>query len=366
MRIGCTKKLVNQLNIQTSDFFEENPFFSWHANIIKVNGKNSILLLNNQTKYAILLYQVYGKDFKKLTFLIQNAIRAAWKREGVKNEIINQYLILAKEIIYTPSSSRSVLSSMHQVKWIAENLEFDMNVNTIEQVSFSLEAAYYMVKFGNNHFFPHDLLYTELLIMTNLKDSVEITSSVFREAFEMKVSLIYKKKNIWRKLVVPSYINFEQLHFILQVAFGWENRNDHSFLIFDQNAVIAVITAEGISIQDTRDEKDTYHHLIDYKTGIKEYFSLFEEIQYMYDFEIDFVHIIQIEKTVQDMDYVFPFCKDGFGTTPEEENDMSQELSFNLDKLVEGHKNRINSTRMFNKDIINKRLKETFKEVRRF
>ena len=37
------------------------------------------------------------------------------------------------------------------------------------------------------------------------------------------------KPPVWRRILVPDSITFQQLHFVIQEAFGWENAHLYSF-----------------------------------------------------------------------------------------------------------------------------------------
>ncbi|AST06093.1 hypothetical protein AF2641_03985 [Anoxybacillus flavithermus] len=43
---------------------------------------------------------------------------------------------------------------------------------------------------------------------------------------------------IWRRVLVPSHITFDQLHFIIQEAMGWGN--DHLYRFDTEDAIIDV------------------------------------------------------------------------------------------------------------------------------
>lgn len=49
------------------------------------------------------------------------------------------------------------------------------------------------------------------------------------KAYELKISLKGAKPPIWRKVIVPSGINFMQLHNVIQVAMGWYNAHMYEF-----------------------------------------------------------------------------------------------------------------------------------------
>ncbi|MGM0366609.1 MAG: plasmid pRiA4b ORF-3 family protein [Actinomycetota bacterium] len=50
-------------------------------------------------------------------------------------------------------------------------------------------------------------------------------------AYQIKVSLMYIKPAIWRRLSVPGKITFSQLHQIIQAAFGWLDYHLYKFKV---------------------------------------------------------------------------------------------------------------------------------------
>lgn len=39
--------------------------------------------------------------------------------------------------------------------------------------------------------------------------------------YQLKISLLETKPEIWRRVLVPGYFNFYQLHRVIQIAMGW-------------------------------------------------------------------------------------------------------------------------------------------------
>src|SRR5699024_8237482 len=77
MLIQCTKKLLDQLKIkpQAPPEIEEEKLFSWHANLLTINRRKAVVLVNDSNRYVIVLYGLLARNFKKLDELIFEAIR---------------------------------------------------------------------------------------------------------------------------------------------------------------------------------------------------------------------------------------------------------------------------------------------------
>ena len=51
-----------------------------------------------------------------------------------------------------------------------------------------------------------------------------------KDIYQLKVSLIGFKPQIWRRLLVPANTKLSDLHKILQTAMGWTNSHLHQFI----------------------------------------------------------------------------------------------------------------------------------------
>ena len=88
------------------------------------------------------------------------------------------------------------------------------------------------------------------------------------------------KPPVWRRVLVPDSITFQQFHFVIQEAFGWENAHLYSF-------------------------------------SDKAYGGSFYLV-YWYDFGDDWIHTIKLE-AVSDEALLHARCLAGKGTCPPEE-----------------------------------------------
>lgn len=368
MEIRATEKLRVQLKINELKSMDENLFFCWHAKPIIINNHHCILFVNDLTRYPILLYNITDQlTLNQVENLFYEALRICWKREGFQEEVIENYISKASSFHYSKAVNKSVLNAMNQAQWLGENIDFDIIEDSIFQPSFSLEGSIFKLTWNNIKQTPREALIIQLLFMMDRNSSNDIKDALHRTAFELTILLINQENQIWRKALVPAFYNFEQLHYVLQVLFGWENKNDHSFMVFDGGNLISLITHESVQVsEEIENKKLNYHHLINYQTGINEYFSLFDDIRYMYDFELDFTHIIRIDKTNITYDFDYAMCIDGYGITPNDINDIRPEIALIMGTNKFMNRNTIRSTKKYNIDLINKRLSEIDNEVRRY
>lgn len=92
MLIQCTKKLFDELKVEPTAANNEKPLFSWHAHLITVNRRKTVVLVNDSNRYIIVLHGMKAKDFKNFNELIKNGIRETLLAECIKAEIVEQFI----------------------------------------------------------------------------------------------------------------------------------------------------------------------------------------------------------------------------------------------------------------------------------
>lgn len=77
MIIYCSKALQTALKLSKSDFAtpeqlekEDNPFYLWHGHIAKVDGRNTIVLMNDKTMYCLMFRNKLPRNKDKFAELV--------------------------------------------------------------------------------------------------------------------------------------------------------------------------------------------------------------------------------------------------------------------------------------------------------
>ncbi len=368
MRIACTLKVIDKWRLKPQKTTNE-PFHSWHANLIKVNHRQSLLLMNDETKYCALIYNVARVRAGALGDKIVEAIKRAFLAEGYRSEIADRYFELAGELVFSRTQSRSVLTTMNTAAQIASSLEFAFDPDEMHQTNFSLDLSREYVTQPDGYLLGKDVLFHAMKQAIGTKDITLLKAKPFWTAHQIEISLFWENKTITRQLIVPAHINFEQLHFVIQGAFGWLGYNEYAFLVLNEGKVISLITSEDIPIRDPSPEGETYFHLLDYKTTVNEYLPLFEEIEYLYDFQHEWRHLIRFEKTLDAYYDDIPLCLSGKGTTPTDLS-LTEDLKLGEDETDAPIRrqlyDKMASFRTFDLDAINLRLKDVLDYSRRY
>lgn len=73
MLIQCTKALLDKVKISPSELkspegYEELPraLTAWQANLVNIDRRKAIVLMNNATRYPVVIYRPRPKDFARM------------------------------------------------------------------------------------------------------------------------------------------------------------------------------------------------------------------------------------------------------------------------------------------------------------
>ncbi len=133
-----------------------------------------------------------------------------------------------------------------------------------------------------------------------------------QDVYQIKVALLWTKPPIWRRLLIPSSMTFEQLHYVLQTAMGWDNSHMHEFSA-GRRRIGEPDLSDGF-MGEPQAESEHTARLCDVlkRAGAK--------MTYTYDFGDGWEHSIVLEKRLPpDPDAVYPICLDGRLACPPED-----------------------------------------------
>lgn len=138
MIIECTKKLADAMKGKLSIYEPsvEGSFYEWHANIYMFDRRKVILLMNNKTRYCIILYGAKMEHFKKFDLVILDAIKETFLAEGFSESEVDTYICKCGKVYFTKTHDRSVLGQMTEfyisISWNIEDYIPSENINLIE------------------------------------------------------------------------------------------------------------------------------------------------------------------------------------------------------------------------------------------
>lgn len=318
MNIGCTKKLLDELKLKPGDSAEENPLFSWHANLLLIHRRKAVLLVNDKTRYSSLLFGLKASNFRSLGKLITAAIRETLLAEGILPEVVELYMKEAGEITFTNTTSKSVLAHMNQLARITQ-LEDPQEYDTdnLNQIDFNLRMADYPLKIEGFYKYPRELFIKNLMQLAKDEGCYQTTGIISVESYQFLVTLCLENHKVWRRIIVPADITFRKFHFAIQSAVGWRDCHLHEFQILDKSKTIAGIVSSEEEL-DNNDITD-FPVELDIKTKLSKYLPEFSHMIYVYDYGDYWEHHIQLEKVIADYQQNYPACIEGEGNCPPED-----------------------------------------------
>ncbi len=255
----------------------------------------------------------------KLLDRVPAAIEAALRAHGVDEAIIATEVEAMTDVRLAPTNDRSVLGVMNEFAFLGEHHQASEPSDLLE---LSLRLA--GTPIGPLHKstgFP-DLELAAVLGDTRplaevipLRPGQPTVAPVSPAAepegaiFQLKVTLHDTKPPIWRRVLVDGASTLDDVHEVIQAAFGWWNYHLHEFRI------------DGVDYGVPDPDEDWGPPITDESTvrvdSVAKNGSKFE---YVYDFGDDWRHKIVVEKvTPADGTPAVPACVDGRRACPPED-----------------------------------------------
>ena len=110
-------------------------------------------------------------------------------------------------------------------------------------------------------------------------------------AFDLRVSIKDTEPEIWRRLLVPETITVQELHRVLQTAFGWENRHLFGIRCVDRLGQPRVIIGPDDAAEEMGDEPASGVVLFDLLDAQQAGPST---VEYEYDFGDAWTHTVEV------------------------------------------------------------------------
>lgn len=134
------------------------------------------------------------------------------------------------------------------------------------------------------------------------------------KAYQLKIQIKNSHPPIWRRVVVPSGITFEELAEILNITMGWIGCHMHCF----------EFSRLGISVEMKSDELDFFEDmdnesLDEIETVIDTLLERQNNFTYVYDFGDDWEHKVTVETVIDDYEYSYAKVLKYKGETPYED-----------------------------------------------
>lgn len=319
MQIALTKKLSDAMGLKILPVADdENPLVSWTANWIKVwdnrKANDLLVLVNNATRFCLAIYQFQKKDLKNISELINAAISNTLLAIGYNPEMVNEYMRMAGDIKFTQNKNRKAAS------WVTQAGQYTANhighqYNTVPKMfsdTIGMSVNYFIVNRSDDRktvFTPHEKMREELCALTGMP-------TYKYRAFELLVTLDLERYKAVRRIIVPTDIEFENLHYVLQRVFDWKNYHLYDFDIYatanSRKKIASLVSFEDELAYDKEAILAKGHRL-------SEYLPMCKRIVYTYDLGDDWQHEIELVRVIEDYDMESPYLLEASGKTPPED-----------------------------------------------
>ncbi len=121
---------------------------------------------------------------------------------------------------------------------------------------------------------------------------------------QLKIVLDGIHPPVWRRVLVPSDITLDKLHYVIQDVFGWTNSHLHCVDIGDQRYGMADLEEDAADLKDER--RFQLHKLA----------TEGATLHYEYDYGDSWHHEIVVEKVIGGAESKDPICLDGQRACP--------------------------------------------------
>lgn len=156
--------------------------------------------------------------------------------------------------------------------------------------------------------------------------------------YQLKIKLRgISKPPVWRRVQVPSQFTFDDLHEVIQAAFGWENEHLYQFSDVPYSRDLRIAIPQKYTDEDDEPIDSRQFTLREF------YEQGFSKLCYTYDFGDEWIHDIALEEVVLG-ERPFATCLDGKGACPpedcggrwcyeemKEEGEIDDPISFSLE-----------------------------------
>ncbi len=292
---------------------ETSPVFSWTANLITLNRRKVMVVINDKSKCCFILYGLTSKHIKKLPELIVDGIRAMMESEYVAPEIIEKYLNdCGRGIVLTTASSRSNITYCNKACERATFLSGLFDADDIFQKKF--------LPWLNDEVIAKDnyaTVYKRFINALEEEYGAPVQSAHMAE-LEINLNLLTR---CTRTILVPSDINFYSLHRIIQNLFEWEDYHYHQFVL-EKNKLgrpMKIIQPEFMHDEEVLNINPLFQMMDSEKITVREVFEKQTHIEYEYDFGDGWNHTVELKRFIENYAEPYPHCIELIGTAPMED-----------------------------------------------
>ncbi|MDR2711758.1 MAG: plasmid pRiA4b ORF-3 family protein [Clostridiales bacterium] len=309
MILHITKKLADKLKLLPTVELVKDGLHSWRANYVNEDGYCFVVIMNDASRFTVVINEAKAEKLKKLPELFIQTLCNTLLSFNVNPEVIDRYIEEIGEITYSKNSDRKKTTQLtkntNDTWWALRDLSDDV------ELSVYVNRMIYNTSGTDEVFVP-----VEKMLELLSKYGLPVRKC---HAFDLEVRLDLDGNDAVRKLRVPANLSFEQLHKLLQTAFGWLDHHLYSFGMFkkwsdDYYAFPDLELALGEDCSDGNPDA-----IIMKGWKLSDYIPEYRNILYKYDFGDEWHHYIRVENIIEDCGDDLPLLLSGAGNAPPED-----------------------------------------------
>ncbi len=303
MLIQCTKALLDRIKpgpgeLKPAQGYEQLPcsLYAWHANIINLDRRKTLVLMNNETRYPVVIYRPKPTDFSRIKELIKGALATALRMEGINETAIARYMADGGDIAFSRTASKSMVARLNHICREVAFMQEYLDESSLIQRYISIPTSRLIQKSprGEEYFDPVDKLIEHL--EHHYGEGKTALPLLNVELYQLKVQLILEEFEVWRRVLVPSTFSFRHLHNIIQLLFDWHNRHLHMFEAEKEGTKPKQIVMDNHPDTLQWLDFEAFDILQERFTTLQEIFPDHKQVVYEYDFGDYWRHKIVLEE----------------------------------------------------------------------
>src|SRR3989338_8140846 len=126
MHLHCTKKLLEQFDLSMADLDPSRPesrLLSWHAHIVFIARSKTLIVVNDQTFYAVIMPQMRKKRLEQFANEFRSALSLSLKSDGFQDHHLE--FLTDERILYAKTHDRQVLGiineAVYHIRYLVES-----------------------------------------------------------------------------------------------------------------------------------------------------------------------------------------------------------------------------------------------------
>lgn len=297
MLLQCTKIMQDKLSKCDIHYVDakgyENNFQAWHVHMITITRRKVFVLMNNLTRYPVVIYRASDADLKHPEKLFQTAIYEALLEEGFDQGIVEKYT--SDEIRFSSCNDMRYVAKLSALcQDIRNHYVSCFEPSMVCQPRLSVLLSHQAQIYGSRIHMPWMKMRQHLSNQFECEENKLINT----RTYQLKVSLDLQHAIVMRRFTIPAHYTFHQLNMVIKVLFQWPAVMNYMFQLDDIS-----ISDGSIAGQEG---------LLDTQSRLSEYMEIVESCSYQNVWK----HKIELEGIIEAGHRFCPYLIDREGIRP--------------------------------------------------